>query len=583
MKKILILLILNSQFFISDSFAQAPNWLWAKRIGGSSFEDDIGHSVATDAYGNVYTTGVFVGTVDFNPGAGVYNLTAPGGADELFISKLDANGNFVWAKNMGGIYSEEGHSIAIDAFGNIYTIGDFEGVSDFDPGVGIFNLTSAGYYDTFISKLDSNGNFIWAKALNGTLHSWSKSLSLDALGNVYTVGSFFGTVDFDPGIGIFNLTSAGYDDIFVSKLDSGGNFIWAKVLGGTSNNYCNDIVISSSNSADLYITGNFSGTADFDPGIGVFNLTSPPGSGDIYICKLDSSGNFIWAKTMGGSFSDGLSFSIAMDSAGSGDIYITGLFQGTIDFDPGVGVFNLTPVGYYDIYVSKLSSSGNFIWTKTFGGTTLDRASTIILDPSGNGSVYTTGFFSETVDFDPGLGVFNLTSVANTWDIFISKLDSSGNFVWAKKAGGTDNDGGNSLAFDASGNLFLTGFFSSPSITFSPTTLTNALGNGGNSDIFITKLNTTTTTGINDALAWSSMTNISPNPFSFSTTIQTDKILNNATLTVYNIFGQQVKQLANLSGQTITLYRDNLSSGVYFIQLTQENKIEMTNKLVVTD
>lgn len=197
-----------------------------------------------------------------------------------------------WAKAMGGVNMDRGYSIAIDGYGNVYTTGNLEGTVDFDPGPGKFNLTSAGNKDIFISKLDPSGNFLWAISMGGL--SWDEGLAieLDASGNVYTTGSFSGTVDFDPGIGIFNLTSGG---LFISKLDNLGNFIWAKGLGPSIYGYS----ISLDDSGNVYTTGRFGWTADFDPGPGTFNLTSA-GMGDIFISKLDSSGNFLWAKSMGG-------------------------------------------------------------------------------------------------------------------------------------------------------------------------------------------------------------------------------------------------------------------------------------------
>ena len=125
-------------------------------------------------------------------------------------------------------------------------------------------------------------------------------------------------------------------------------------------------------SGAIYTTGFFSATVDFDPGAGVFNLTSA-GSGDIFISKLDASGNFVWAKQMGGIAYDKC-YSIAIDTAGSGALYTTGVFEGTADFDPGAGTLNLTPAGQYDIFISKLDSSGNFVWAKRIGGTGRDVA-----------------------------------------------------------------------------------------------------------------------------------------------------------------------------------------------------------------
>src|ERR1035437_9575750 len=143
----------------------------------------------------------------------------------LQLITLNSNAqNFLWAKSMGGTGNDIGYSIALDASGNVYTTGYFYGTVDFDPGAGTFNLTSAGNYALFISKLDASGNFVWAKQIGGTSSgALGQFISLDASGNIYTTGCFFGTVDFDPGAGTSNLTSSSTNDIFVSKLDASGN------------------------------------------------------------------------------------------------------------------------------------------------------------------------------------------------------------------------------------------------------------------------------------------------------------------------------------------------------------------------
>ena len=137
---------------------------------------------------------------------------------------------------MGGnlpLNHDEGTSIAVDATGNVFTTGYFFSTSDFDPGTGTFNLTSLGLDDIFVSKLDALGNFVWTKQWGGTSAENSYSIAVDASGNVLTTGSFqSSTVDFDPGPGTFNLTSTGNRDIFVSKLDASGNFVWATSMGG---------------------------------------------------------------------------------------------------------------------------------------------------------------------------------------------------------------------------------------------------------------------------------------------------------------------------------------------------------------
>jgi len=200
-------------------------------MGG--FSSDYSPSIAVDGSGNVYTTGYFQGTADFDPSAGIFNMTSAGGTD-IVVSKLDLLGNFVWAKQMGGALNDRGYSIAVDGSGNVYTTGYFQDTVDFDPGPGTFNMTSAGLEDIFVSKLDLLGDFVWTKQMGGTSDDNSNSIAVDGSGNVYTTGRFFGTADFNPGAGIFMLTSAGNWDIFISKLDLLGNFVWAKQMGGIS-------------------------------------------------------------------------------------------------------------------------------------------------------------------------------------------------------------------------------------------------------------------------------------------------------------------------------------------------------------
>jgi hypothetical protein len=306
-------------------------------------------------------------------------------------------------------------SIFVDGSGNVHTTGHFAGTADFDPGASTFNLTSAGSVDVFVSKLDSSGNFVWAVRWGGTSNDQGNSIILDGSGNVYTTGNFQGTVDFDPGAGTFNISNAGLNDVFVSKVDSSGGFVWAVKLGGTLTEQGKGISVDGL--GNVYTTGNFSGTVDFDPSASTFNISAV--GGDSFVSKLDPSGNFVWALKLGGtSFDEGLG--IFVD--GSGDVYTTGNFQDTADFDPRAGTFNLTSVGDSDVFVSKLDSSGGFVWAVRWGGTSADQGRGVFIDGSGN--VYATGIFNSTVDFDPGAGTSNLTAAGGD-DVFVSKLSQA--------------------------------------------------------------------------------------------------------------------------------------------------------------
>jgi hypothetical protein len=202
---------------------------------------------------------------------------------------MDSGGNFIWAKSMGGLSNDYSRAIAVDASGNVYTTGSFSSIADFDPGAATFNLTQVSNAgdDLFVSKLNSSGNFVWAKAMGGTGAGYGASIAVDVAGNVYTTGYFDGTTDFNPGTGVFDLTSVWFTggDVYVSKLNPAGNFAWAAKMGGSSYDYGRSIAIDAS--GNVYTTGSFTGTADFDPGAATFNL-SALGFLDIFICKLGS-------------------------------------------------------------------------------------------------------------------------------------------------------------------------------------------------------------------------------------------------------------------------------------------------------
>jgi hypothetical protein len=465
----------------TGTLAASANFLWAGRMGGTG--DDGGNSIILDASGNVYTTGQFIGTADFDPGAGIFNLTTAENVYESFISKVDGSGNLMWAKRIGGTGHTLGLSIFVDPAGNVYTTGQFGGSVDFDPGVGTYNLTASGPYpedrDVFISKLNSNGEFIWAKSMGGNSTDESLDITVDTGGNVYITGEFLGTADFDPGVGAYDMTSAGSFDLFLSKLDSNGSFVWAKRMGSTKQDYSYSIALDAN--GNVYTTGQFGGTVDFDPGAGVYNLTSSDYF-DVFVSKLDSNGNFLFARNIGGAagaVSVGQGIVVDLD----GNIYTTGGFFGTVDFDPGVNTYNLTNIGNSDIFISKLDSSGNFVWAKRMGGMNSESGLSLAVDASGN--VYVTGQFRGTSDFDPGAGVYSLTSNGLA-DIFVSKLDHDGNFAWAKSIGGIYNDEGVGIASDSSNNVFVTGSFQLTA-DFDTGSGTTNLTSAGGFDIFIAR------------------------------------------------------------------------------------------------
>lgn len=476
MKKLLLILlciITVGNFTIG----QEPQFEWAAGFGSSGSE--LGRHMVVDNAGNTYITGHFSGTVDFNPGTGTFNLTSNGERD-IFILKLNASGGFVWAKAVGGIYYDEGTSITLDSFGNVYVTGAYQGTVDFDPGPGIQNLTWSGSLDIFVLKLSAAGNFIWVKKIGGIYGDNSHSITTTATGYVYITGSYGNTVDFNPGTGTFNVTSNGDSDIFILKLDISGNFVWVKTMGGSGTDVGLSIKIDGT---EIYVSGYFSNTVDFDPGAGISNQTSNGGH-DVFFMKLSVNGNFIWAKSIGGSDND---YARSMALSPAGGIYVQGDFVGTVDFNPNIGSYNLTANGSNDVFVAKISSTGNLIWAKSVGGTSQELGLGVTTDAADN--VYFVGYFVHTVDFDPGTGVHNLTS-NGARDAFIDKLDESGNFIWAINFGGSNSDWPNGITSGSDNDVYLTGFYEGTA-DFDPTSATYNLTSVGDEDAFVLKLSQT--------------------------------------------------------------------------------------------
>ena len=407
----------NFDAFISK-LDSSGNYIWGKRIDGD-YEVRM-RSMQMDVVGNIYATGYFNGTADFDPGIGSFSLNTSSYNDyEIFVLKLDPSGNFIWAKQVGGVGgSAYSYSIGIDPLNNLYITGDFSDTVDFDPSAAVFNLTTSG---AFVLKLDSAGSFMWAKKMSG---AFGKSITLDGTGNTYSTGTFKDTVDFDPGPSIFNLISVGNNDFFISKLDALGNFVWAKRIGGP--NYDGSKSISIDVTGNLFIVGGFGDTVDFDPGPAIFNLSAVNAA--VFILKLNPLGDLIWAKNFGGTAGLDPSF-IAVDNAGN--VYTTGAFyDGQVDFDPGVGTFILTSTGgYFDnIFISKLDPSGNFAWAKSIGPAAAGIGNLgygLSIDINSFGNIYISGKFSGTLDFNPDAG-FNNVIAAGIENAYILKFSQSG-------------------------------------------------------------------------------------------------------------------------------------------------------------
>lgn len=271
-------------------------------------------------------------------------------------------------------------------------------------------------------------------------------MARDAAGNLVMVGSFQGTVDFDPGAGSAPLASAGGNDIFVAKYAADGTFMWARRAGGVSSDVATAVAVD--NAGNVVVSGSFSQTAD----IGGSNLTSN-GTTDAFLWKLDSAGTTVWSRGFGGS---GIDEANGVDTLANGDVVATGAFSETVDFDASpAAIQNLSSAGGTDAFVLRLTAAGDFAWVRQSGGTGADRGEDINVTPAGN--ITTTGSFSGTVDFNPGAATNNQTSVGSA-DGYIQQLTGTGTYRWAQRFGSAATaDRGNDVTSDAAGNVYVTG------------------------------------------------------------------------------------------------------------------------------
>jgi hypothetical protein len=505
MKKTILTFILATIFVVTTT---AQNYQWAKSIGTISpfgfIDDDMARSIALDAGGNIYVTGYFHETVDFDPGVGTSNLTSYGAYD-VFIAKYDGNGDYLWANNVGGISFDQSISIFVDGSGNVYVTGYFSGTASFNPIDLNDTLTSFGSNDIFFAKYDTDGNYLWAKAVGATSFDIGISITIDDSDNVYLAGHFSGTADFDPSASTNTISAAGGTASFFAKYDLNGNYLWAKSIGST-NTYNSANCIKIDGLGNIFMTSYFQGVADFDPSPSIANLTAVGGM-DMVLAKYDSNGNYLWAKSVGSS-NDDLGGSIAIDA--SNNVYVTGYYHDTVDFNPGAATNTLTSQGGSDMYIAKYDINGNYLWAKSVGGSGDDEGYSIIIDALDN--VYAIGGFHGTVDFDPNAATAYLNS-AGGLDMYFAKYDINGNYLWAASVGGSiGDDFVKSLALDALGNFYVTGAFEG-TVDFDPGASTSFLTSEGGVglDAFIAKYSDVTTSIVEGNNQYSTI-RIYPNP-----------------------------------------------------------------------
>lgn len=549
-------LSLLAVFILSTAPAQV--YQWAQGIGGT--QNDHGYSVCTAVNGDVLVLGDFSGTADIDGTAGADLHTSAGGAD-IFFARYDAGGNYLWGKSLGTTGSEFPSSVSADPFGAIYLLLNANGTIDLDPGPGVQNYTCLSVNgDLLLVKYDANGNFIWGKGFQGNIYTTGYSgedLAFDAAGNIFFASYFNGNVDFDPGPGTQTMNGPFSWNYFLASYDSSGAFRW--VRGTTDESYAK--AVSTDNNGNVYVTGYFSGSCDFDPGPGTVIVSSnggPPVGGDVFVAKYSNSGSCSWARCTGGTFED-VGLSLYVDNS-NGDVYFSGIYTGdggNIDFDTGTGT-NSIPSGTGGSFVTRLDASGAYQWTNI-----LDNASSFAMCSAiggdVNGNLVLSGNFGETIDFDPGSGTANMTTPPGASALFLAIYDGgSGAYL---TSGAMVTGGFYSVAemtVTAGGEIYICGSIND-TVDFDPSFSVSNVTVAGAEDAFLAHY-TVGPLGLADMDALPG-TNVFPNPAAAGVFLQLQGFT--GSLSLFDMQGRLVRQIA---AGIHTLSTEGLEPGVYFLR-----------------
>ena len=357
-RRLMVLGVILLMFPVLGNIAQAQQLSWVKQAGGTN--QDIQTGFAVDGSGNIYLTGSFQDTATFGEEGNQKTLISRG-LDDIFVAKYNTAGELVWAKQAGGAYSDYGFMIAIDGNGNSYVTG-WLGGGGVTFGAGEANETiltgRSTATDIFVAKYGPNGELLWARQAGSPSFIFVSLISVDGSGNSYVMSFFNDTVTFAAGeTNEKTLTSRGSSDIFVAKYDTYGVLVWAIQIGGTDHEQSGWIAVDDGGNS--YVTGMFNGTATFGEGGNQKTLESR-GLDDIFVAKYDTAGGLVWAKQAGGA-NDELGGWISVD--GSGNSYVSGAFYGTATFGEGISQITLTSA-VKDNFVAKYNTNGGLVWAK---------------------------------------------------------------------------------------------------------------------------------------------------------------------------------------------------------------------------
>lgn len=515
-------------FLLVPVSAFSQNYIWAEGEGGIG--NDAANSVAVDDQGNSYITGNIAGKAEFNgteyQGKGVY---------DVFIAKYDVSGNLLWVKTAGGNKNDMGSVIRYKG-GQLYIAGYFTDTAYFESTV----LIGKGETDGFIARYDVNGNLNWVRQLGGADADFCSAMDVDDAGNIFVSGKYETSIRLDT---IQLSTSNIYNESFYARYTNAGGVVWAKTCAGTNSDLITGLAFDHNQS--VYLCGFFSQTVN----IGGTTLNSSSPSIDVFIGKIDLSGNLQWLKRAGGAYEDA-AHGITCDP--DGNPCIVGYFYGTALFDAN----SVTHQDYNDVFIARYDAAGNNLWVRAGKGQQLDVGYGITSDAAGN--IFATGMFQVQINFDG-----QILSGPDR-EMFLVSYDKYGNMRWATKAGNSGTDCGFGVAVhNTTDHISISGYYLL-NCTFGSIAVSYADAN----DLFVAVYDPPFVSGI--ASLDEQDLQLYPNPVTgdgFTIQLEHSEA---ATVKIYNAQGQLMKQ--QFFSSSVMSVNFQSAAGVYLAEIISETK-----------
>lgn len=518
----------------------AQGFVWVKSYGGT--QKDKGKDLGVDQYGNQYIAGFFQNTMSMGP----IDLEAVGDEndEDIFIAKMDIDGNPVWGHSMGNAASQSDDypfGLSVNENGFSAVTGRCFGYVKLDNGD---SLPGFGMEDMWLVSYDPDGNLNWAKLGGGNDNDMGSAVYIDNDQNIYCAGNFKGNLNFFED----SMITVPYEpNIYCGKYSWNGDMLWVRTFGSESAIQVYDMQIDAS--GNVYMCGNYRHTVNF----GSFELTSL-GDADGFIVKMSPAGEVLWATSFGSNleYSDETGSTMSLDDAGN--CYVAGTFAGNCLFDGG----EILTENIKNVFVAAYDNNGEFLWANAIRGGPSAKFSPINLSIAAEENILITGIFMgiDTVDSFILQPYFSKDSA----DAFIASFNPLGEANWAINVGGEHHDAGFGIALNGTAFAFATGNYKDEAQFGPNTVLSNGL-----SDIWVAKFQKNTVTG-NASIKGAEKFQVFPNPFNGQFTVSLPS--HTSLLTIFNSYGQEVyRRNIDASERQLNIEMVQPAAGIYTIQL----------------